>query len=163
MLRISHTSADAGRRVFQAQQTHLNAARTFRPATQVNIANTRIGELRGKAVVAYAKDSIESPDSSQGQIRFGKASKSSREGLVTCGSYPDSDSMGLIDYKSAKRTAEHRALGCNHGTGATVPDHLFMLYWQMTGGMVEDNTKKGATQLASAEQARTCDTNKGTH
>jgi len=163
MLRISHTNKAAGEKVFEAQQAKLNIARTFRPATQVNIANTRIGELRGKAVVAYSKDSIETPDSNKGQIRFGKASKSSREGLVTCGSYPNSHDMALINYKSAKRTAEHRALGCNHGTGATSPDHLFMLYWQMTGGIVEEHTKKGAAHLASAEQARTCDATKGTH
>ena len=163
MLRISHTNEAAGLKVFQAQQAKLNTARTFRPTTQVNIANTRIGELRGKAVVAYAKDAIKEPDSTKGQIRFGKTSKDSRGGLVTCGTYPNSNDMALIDYKSAKRTVEHKALGCNHGTGTTSSDHLFMLYWQMTGGNVETNTKKGAAQTASAEQARTCDATKGTH
>lgn len=163
MLRISHTNEAAGLKVFQAQQAKLNIARTFRPTTQVNIANTRIGELRGKAVVAYAKDAIEEPDSTIGQIRFGKTSKDSRAGLVTCSKFPESNDMALINYKSAKRTAEHRALGCNHGTGATSPDHLFMLYWQMTGGNVETNTKSGAAHSASAEQARTCDATKGTH
>ena len=163
MLRISHTNETAGLKVFQAQQAKLNIARTFRPGTQVNIANTRIGELRGKAVVAYAKDAIEEPDSTKGQIRFGKTSKASREGLVTCSKFPESNDMALIDYKSAKRTAEHKALGCNHGTDATSSDHLFMLYWQMTGGNVETNTKRGATPAASDQAAKTCDTTKGTH
>jgi hypothetical protein len=95
--------------------------------------------------VAYASDAIAAPNSANGQIRFGKADNVNRNGIVTCGEYPNSDDMSLIQYKSIKRTNEHRTHGCNAHQAAHVRDHLFHLYYQMTGGNIRANTRNGIT------------------
>jgi hypothetical protein len=139
IVRVSHTDATAGAAVYREQLKHLGA-RAHACPPQTNLAMQKLEDLRGKVIVAYASDAIASPRSSDGQIRFGKASKESRLGIVTCGEYANSNDMALINYKQLKRTNEHREGKCNDHSG---DDHLFMLYWQMTGGDVGTNTTKG--------------------
>ncbi|HEX8433860.1 hypothetical protein [Archangium sp.] len=159
IMRVSHTDAAAGAAVFAAQQLHLNAARTYTTPTMRGLANTRIRDLRGRAIIAYDSGAIANPNPANGQMKFAKAEKAtSRAGLLTCGEYPNSDDMALINYKSVKRTLEHKNRACNaHGHG----DHLFMLYWQMTGGNVQQNTTQGG--LPPNVMVSALNTNNGTH
>lgn len=146
IVRVSHTNARTGAAVFARQQARLAVARTYTAGVQNNLANMQIRAFRGKAIIAYASDAIANPNPNVGQIRFGKASNAGRGGIVTCGEYPNSSDMNLIRYKSVKRINEHRLFQCSaHGGGHR--NHLFQLYWQMTGGNVQANTEAGVTAL----------------
>lgn len=170
IVRVSHTDSTAGAEVVKQQQACLAATRTYTGPAGQNLANVPIRSLRGKAIVAYASDALAAPDPTHGTFRFGKASSAGRVGIVTCGEFPNSDDMALIFYKSVKRTNEHRrnaGQSCNSHTPLAANDHLFMLYWQMTGGIVRDNTLRGggpvAVAAATPRPALGVDSGNGTH
>jgi hypothetical protein len=153
IVRVSHTSASAAREVVRSQVRKLRTAYTYKSAVKKNLSKEAIKDLRGKAIIAYAGDAIETPDWTAGQVRFGKASKASREGIVTCGEYPNSSDMKIIRYKAIKRLNEHRQVGGATCCDSETDDHLFMLYWQMTGGNISENTKAGGNPPTLANEA----------
>lgn len=159
IVRVSHTDGTAGRAVSTSQRNMMHHSRYYTAGAQNNLSRYPIRAFRGKAIVAYGSDAIANPDPSIGQIRFGKASNAGRGGIVTCGEFPNSNDMDLIRYKSIKRTNEHRNHNCNNHSH---DNHLFMLYWQMTGGDVKTHTTAGGNSpdwhLANAFRA-----NYGTH
>jgi hypothetical protein len=161
IVRVSHTDAEAGRAVYSAQETALHPSRSYVTGMRRNISTVPIGQLRGKAIIAYDSGALQVTNPLKGQHRFGKASNAERGGIVTCGEFPNSNDMAIIDYKSAKRIDEHRNQNCN---GHSHGDHLFMLYWQMTGGNVENNTTAGGNPPSVANPAPTAlAANNGTH
>jgi hypothetical protein len=164
IVRVSHTDAATGAAVFVAQQANLALARTYtNGSSHVNLANTSLRNLRGRAIVAYGSDAMANPAWNQGQIRFGKADHAHRNGIVTCGEYPNSNDMALIRYKSAKRTNEHRRQGGQTCNAHSHNDHLFMLYWQMTGGNVGTNTRAGGNPPVPIANHNAFNGQNGTH
>lgn len=147
IVRVSHTDARTGAAVYAAQGLHLHLNRMYTSGVQNNLANFPIRAFRGRAIVAYASDAMANPNPVIGQIRFGKASNANRGGIVTCGEYPNSNNMELIRYKSVKRINEHRTFNCNDHAVAPHRNHLFQLYWQMTGGNIRENTLRGVDAL----------------
>lgn len=136
IVRVSHTPRAAGARVYALQQQILNSSN--RAWTGIgNIAEKTIQLLRGKAVITYDPKALPA-NSANGAIEFSKykpnGSAETAEGVITCGKFPNTTDMNKIDYKAVKRTAEH----LSHGDTTR---HLFMLYWQMTGGNVQANTE----------------------
>ena len=105
-----------------------------------------IGDLRGKVLACFDTKDFRGQTSSQmGLIPFMKfGHKGGHEGLVTCGEFADSDSMGDV-IESQKRHFQAHQVHSN-------VDHLLVIYWQQTkgGGNIESMTRTGAhAQLMS--------------
>lgn len=159
IVRVSHTDATTAAAVYRAQAQHLGK-RAFKCHPITKLALAQIRRMRGKAIVAYASDAIETPNPLEGQVRFGKADKEGRHGIVTCGEFANSNDIALINYKQLKRTNEHRGLNNATCNGHSQDDHLFMIYWQMTGGDVRTNTTRGGNP---PDNLANLNTGRGTH
>jgi len=156
ILRFSHTKctdevADALEMIHDA---HDNARYIF--TGDVNIAQTRVADLRGKVVMVFdgkfnkqrltqvqVKKHFQSLReveykqgrglAAKGMHLFGKYAdgKAAGNGLCTCGGFASSDKIDKVYDKSVAAVRAHT----EHTN-----DHLCFVYWQLTGGNVEQNT-----------------------
>lgn len=141
MLEMVYDSNDNGKYIFTGD---------------VNIAQARVSDLRGKVVMIFdakfnkqrqenyqVKKTLQSLRSVEFKKGRGLSAKgmhlfrkyangsASGNGLCTCGAFASSDKMAKVYGESIEATNEHR----NHPD-----DHLCFVYWQLTGGNVQTNT-----------------------
>lgn len=142
ILRISHTGR--GTDIHNIVQNHPISKRLYKGTG--NLANTRIGDLRGKAICIFdaktfgvRKHKITKDDPSlinqvQGVHAFYKykGGQTFSDGVGICGCFKGSPDINVVLGNAVKGADEHAC----HGD-----DHLFLLYWQQTYGYVEDNTR----------------------
>jgi hypothetical protein len=156
ILRFSHTKcpdevADMLESVFDRHDNH-----KYIFVGDVNIAQARVSDLRGKVVMVFdgkfnkqrlqqvqVKKTLQSLRTveykggrglaAKGMHLFTKfeEGKASGNGLCTCGGFASSDKMDKVYGKSIEAVKKH----LNHGS-----DHLCFVYWQLTGGNVQNNT-----------------------
>src|SRR5262249_25647567 len=111
IVRVSHTKADVAEKVY-ALQAKIADKYYYTDHHAGILANEKLEKLRGKVIVAYDEEAIENPNPSRGQIRFGKAKNIRRDGIVTCGEYPNSADMSFIHYDVVSRVKAHHAFQC---------------------------------------------------
>lgn len=142
ILRISHTDRSTG--IVDQVLNHPIAKRLYKG--NGNLANARIGDLRGKAICIFDvkkfgfkkktfgsnKDNL--IDQAKGIHGFYKYSEGQKitDGLPICGCFEGKMSINDVIADGLKGANDH---ACHPD------DHLFFLYWQQTGGYVESNTK----------------------
>lgn len=142
ILRISHTDRETD--IVNSLLNHPVASRLYKG--RGNIANARIGDLRGKAVCifdaksfgakkhTFSKDSPNLLDQSRGIHAFHKhkSGLSYDDGVGICGCFKGSPDINAVLGNAVKGADAH---ACH------ADDHLFFLYWQQTKGKVEANTR----------------------
>lgn len=165
ILRISHTSRGTG--IVDELLNHPIAARLYKGTG--NIADKRIGDLRGKAICIFdakkfghvkkrfSSDKPSLIDQAKGIHAFYKYKEGATysDGIGVCGCFEGSDDINKVFGNAVTGANQH----------ATHPDdHLFFLYWQQTNGYVENNTKapsvgyireKGKLKLTGGTHANT--------
>lgn len=146
ILRISHT--DRSTDIVGKVLNHKIASRLYKGTG--NVANARIGDLRGKALIIFdakkfglrkqriAADKPSLLNQRQGIHAYYKysAGDTFAEGLGVCGCFKGSSSINEVLGNAVKGADEH---ACH------ADDHLFLLYWQQTYGYVDDNTRSSGT------------------
>ncbi|MET0349653.1 MAG: hypothetical protein ABW067_07680 [Rhizobacter sp.] len=161
ILRFSHTKCtdEVADMLEMVYDTRDNCNFIF--AGDVNIAQARVSDLRGKVVMVFDgkfnKQRLPSYQvkknfqfmravehkagrglASKGMHLFSKfdEGKASGNGLCTCGGFASSDKMDKVYDKSIAAVKKH----LEHGN-----DHLCFVYWQLTGGNVQNNTMSPTT------------------
>lgn len=161
ILRFSHTKCtdEVADMLEMVYDSHDNYNYIF--AGDVNIAQARISDLRGKVIMVFDgkfnKQRLPSYQvkktfqfmrsvqhkagrglSSKGMHLFSKfdAGKASGNGLCTCGGFASSDDIKDVYKKSIEAVKKH----IDHAN-----DHLCFVYWQLTGGKVQSNTMNETT------------------
>ncbi len=156
ILRFSHTKCTD--EVADALETlyDMHDYKGFIFVGDVNIAQCRLRDLRGKVVMAFdskfnkqrlasyqEKKTLQALRSvsmkagrglsAKGMHLFKKYQSGSAagNGLCTCGEFASSDNVKKVFDASVQAAKAHR----DHGE-----DHLCFVYWQLTGGLVEANT-----------------------
>lgn len=157
ILRFSHTKCtdEVADMLEQVYDSNGNGQYIFNG--DVNIAQTRVRDLRGKVVMVFdskfnkqrlqsvqVKKTLQSLRSVEYKAGRGLGSKGMQlftkyedgkavsNGLCTCGGFASSSKMDKVYNKSIEATKKH----LSHPN-----DHLCFVYWQLTGGNVETNTK----------------------
>lgn len=148
ILRITHTDSDT------ASEVHAMLMQSYASLCHPlhgSLAQQTLKELRGKLVVSYDRSAVKIPLPRAGLNRFAKYSEASDrdswDGVVTCGSYPGGTDITKIGKETARQAVAH----LKHCIQRPNQDHLFMLYWQMTGGNVQHNTKLNNVQAGPAQ------------
>jgi hypothetical protein len=78
-------------------------------------------------------------DQVNGYTRFAKAGPNVT-GITTCGAYADSDKIAVVNNAALTHCNNHRNVCRAPAPPAGLSDHLFMVYWQLTGGDIQQNT-----------------------
>lgn len=160
ILRFSHTQCpeEVANMLEQIYDSNGNDQYIF--TGDVNIAQARLANLRGRVVMVFDSKfnkqrlqtyqvkktlqkfrSVEHKQgrglAAKGMHLFTKYSEGKPAGncLCTCGSFASSDKMSKVYEKSIDAVKKHR----DHGGNPS--DHLCFVYWQLTGGTVETNTR----------------------
>ncbi len=152
ILRISHTSRDTD--IVNHVLNHRIANRLYKGTG--NVANARIGDLRGKAICIFdakkfgfkknrlMKDKASQLSQANGIHAFHKYSAGATydDGLGVCGCFKGSSSINEVLGNAVQGAEEH---ACH------ADDHLFFMYWQQTYGNVEANTKQASIGIKTVK------------
>jgi len=158
ILRFSHTKCpDQVANVLEEIYDN-NGADQYILTGDVNIAQARLASVRGKVIMIFdskfnkqrLQTYSEKPKwyqrgvkqkqgrglAAKGMHLFTKytAGKPPGNGLCTCGAFANTGDMAKVEKKSLEAVKAHR----DHGSEN---DHLCFVYWQMTGGNVEQKAK----------------------
>ena len=143
ILRISHTKDRTNIR--QTIAASNLGARLYKGAG--NIATTRIGDLRGKAICIFDTADFPNLVQSDGFHPFSKFSGGAGAilGVQTCGKYADDKSICNVISSQVKHASEHEA---------HPKDHLFVMYWTQTGGNIRKHTEKAVDAAKAFRKKR---------
>lgn len=145
IFRIGHTkcTGDVATALQQFAQARPNVVHT---GAQRNLADLKVSELRGKLLLIFDNKFNAHFDANVGYYPYSKYPSIPNVGIAFCGKYSGSVGKAFAVGKankgnwSAEGAAELANEACEDHKNHTASDHLLWVYWQETGGNVQQNT-----------------------